>query len=291
MIERTIMAHAPLETLKDHWAITAVGHDSIERADRLCFKRSNDQATSNQIDFSFTASPEDVPLLERVALAYELIAIEGLDALSHPSSKNQHLKDQTRAAASRALDFQWGLPLPSEISDRLYFVLQLSAMAVCGDRWSDLLRWYKEHVDLPIPPSDREVRWDHRMFYKLFDCWVSIFRKDSWQDLNHILQIIAELRNEQKTFESDLFHSDSESKKQTIALRLAALYHWAKCTETLATYMVQGEPSDPLGNLDKHFKSSIDAARASGDIQLEMILRWLYATSHILVKDSPWRSS
>ena len=147
------MAHEPLEALEDHWAITAVGHDSIQRADILRFKRFTDQATGNQNDLSFTVNPEDVPLLARVALAYELIAIEGLDALSRPSSDNQHLKDRTRAAASRVLDFRWCLPVLPKMPDRLYFVLQLSAIALCGDRWSDLLRWYKEHVDLLIPPA------------------------------------------------------------------------------------------------------------------------------------------
>lgn len=282
------MAHEPLESLEDHWAITAVGHDSVQRADRLRFKRFTDQATGDQTDLSFTVNPEDVPLLERVALAYELIAIEGLDALCRPSSKNQHLRDRTRAAASRVLDFQWCLPMPSKMPDRVYFVLQISAMALCGDRWSDLLRWYKEYMELPIPPSIAEERWDQRVLYKLFDCWVRIFRKNSWQDLNQIPQIIAELRNEQKTLERALFHSDSEAQNRMIALRLAALYNWAKSTETLATYMVQGEPSDQLGNLEKHFELGIQAAMASGDRQLEMSLRWLYATSHTLLKDSPW---
>ena len=129
------------------------------------------------------------------------------------------------------------------------------------------------------------------MLYKLFDCWVRIFRKDSRQDVNHIPLIIAELRNEQKTLERDLFRSHSEAQNRTFALRLAVLYNWAKSTETLTTYLVQGEPSDPLGNLEKHFELGIQAAMASGDRQLEMSLRWLYATSHTLLNDSPRRSS
>ncbi|MYA42510.1 MAG: DEAD/DEAH box helicase, partial [Gemmatimonadetes bacterium] len=66
------------------------------------------------------------------------------------------------------------------------------------------------------------------------------------------------------------------------------LYNWAKATETLARYMLQGEPGDPFGMLDKHFEAGIKAAAASGDAQHEVVLRWLHATARIMVTNSLW---
>ena len=75
---------------------------------------------------------------------------------------------------------------------------------------------------------------------------------------------------------------------RAIALRLAALYNWAKATETLASYMLQGQPGEPFGTLDKHFEAGIKAAAASGDAQHEVVLRWLHATARIMVTNSLW---
>ena len=280
------MTHEPLEKLREHWAITAIGHDSLERADELCFKRLADQSTENQTNLSFTVNSDDDSLLERVALAYELIAIEGICELSGPSSAtNDGLKEQTIAAAARTFDFRRILSVPTEHINRVYFVLQLSMIAYCGDRWADLRQWYQEHFDALKPPRVEDIRWDEKVLYRLYECWIKLFRQESMEDLIQIPKVIAELRNEQKTFERDLFHSDSGAKNRMLALRLAALYNWAKCTEILATYMVHCEPRSSTGELDKHFKSGVKAAAASGDTELEMLLRWAHATSQVFVSN------
>ena len=52
--------------------------------------------------------------------------------------------------------------------------------------------------------------------------------------------------------------------------------------------MLQGEPGNPFGVLDKHFEAGIKAAAASGDAQHEVVLRWLHATARIMVTNSLW---
>jgi hypothetical protein len=66
---------------------------------------------------------------------------------------------------------------------------------------------------------------------------------------------------------------------QAAALRLIALYHWAKATELLAVYMLQGQPVGIEAELDKHYEAGRRAASASQDAALEVILRWLHATA------------
>ena len=282
------LSSGALEALTEHWAIAAVGRDELARIDNLVHERLARRAVGRQISFSFSELPEDEPVLERLALAFELAAIEGLDELSRPAGENRVLRDQAVAASFRAFDIRRLLPVPAETHERLYFVLQLSAVAYCGDRWSDLRRWYKDQHEALRAPSVADAAWDRRLLYRLFDCWVRLFRKEGWDDLDQIREIIAGLRNDQRIHEEHRLRNGSEAVDRAIAFRLAGLYNWAKGTETLARYMLQGEPGDPFGVLDKHFEAGIKAAAASGDAQHEVVLRWLHATARIMVTNSLW---
>ena len=282
------LSNQSLQALSDHWAIAAIGDEELAHVKSLVQERLASRAVGRQINFSFAESLDDEPLLERAALAFELAAVEGLDELSRPAGANPALREQAVAASFSAFDIRRLLPLPMERDERLFFVLRLSAVAYCGDRWSDLRRWFREQHEALEAPSVADVPWDRRLLYRLFDCWVRLFRKDGWDDLDRIREIIAGLRNDQEVHEQDRLQNGSEEIDRAIALRLVALYHWAKATETLATYMLQGEPGNPFGILDKHFEAGTKAATASGDAQLEVILRWLHAAGRIMVTNSLW---
>lgn len=277
-----------LEALRSHWAVSAIGADDLKRADRLVSEHLAERAVGAQIAFSFSASEDHHALLERVALAFEMAAIEGLEELSRPSGENMKLRDQATAASFRAFGIRSLQPVPDERHERLFFVLQLSAVAYCGDRWSDLRRWYKENEKTLKAPSVAGIQWDRRLLYRLFHCWVRLFRKRGWDDLDQIRETIAGLREDQGRFEKDRLQNGSPAEGRAMALRLAALYHWAKSTEILALYILQGQPANPFGSLDKHFDGAIRAATASGDAQHEVILRWLHATARIMVTNSLW---
>ncbi len=282
------LSNVALQALNDHWAVAAISAEDRKRADDLMHQCLANQAVGEQVDFSFEVNAHDESLLERVALAFELAAIEGLDELGQPAGKCQDLRDQAIAASLRTFEILKHLSVPRDVHGRIFFVLKLSAVAYCGEHWSDLWHWYRQEEDTIKIPAITNNDWDQRLLYRLFDCWVQLFRKQGWGDLDSIAKIIADLRNEQALFESDCLNKGSKEQVWKIALRLAALYNWAKATETLAGYVLQGEPSEPLSILDKHFEAGIQAAAASGDAQHEMILRWLHATARIMVTNSPW---
>lgn len=282
------LSETALEALKEHWAVAAIGVDELERANTIIHQRFVRQAAGKkQIGLGLAENSGEEAFLERIALAFELAAIEGLEELSRPTGENCHLPDQAVAASSRTFDIRRLLPVPKETHDRLFFVLQLSAMAYCGDRWSELRRWYREQGEALKTPSVVGAEWDHRLLYRLFDCWTLLFRNQSRGDLDRIREIVAGLRNDQNNNEARCLQNGSEAMDRMIALRLAALYNWAKGTESLATYMLQMEQDDPFGTLHKHFEAGINAATASGDARFELTLRWLHATAHIMVKDTP----
>ena len=277
-----------LEALQDHWAVGAISAEDRNRATELANERLARRAVGRQISFDFDETEADDDLLDRVALAYEMAAIEGLDALSRSSGSDEGLRNQSAAAAYTAFDFRRLFALPPAIEDRLFHILHVSALAYCGDRWSDLRRWYAENPVAYRAPSIAEVSWDKRLLFRIFECWVRLFRKDGWNDLHGIHEIIAGLREDQNSYEAQTLDNGSEAADRAVALRLVALYHWAKGTEVLAEYTLQGGAQGVFTQLDKHFESAIKAATASGDAQHEVILRWLHAAGRVMITSSLW---
>lgn len=266
----------------------AIDEEDRRRAEELVSERLAKRAVGRQITFDFVEKDTDDDLLRRVSLSYEIAAIEGLDALSRASGSEAEVREQAAAAAYCAFDIRRLTVVPENTLDRVLHVLQLSALAYCGDRSSDLRRWYNENEDALIAPTAANAQWDMRLLFRLFDCWVRLFRKKGWDDLDRIREIVAGLREDQKTHEAACLNSESTSVNRAIALRLVALYHWAKGTEALAEYMLQGSPAGVLTLLDKHLEAAIKAAIAAGDAQLEVVLRWLHAAGRIMVTSSLW---
>jgi len=279
-----------LHQLDTHWAVSAIGEAERDRVLKMADALLVKSAVGEQVKIDFAESPQDWAQLERLALAYEMAAIEGLNALLDPlpDEKSDQLRDQCASAAWRTFGLRRLLPIPKGIEERIFHILHLSCLAYCGDRWSDLRRWYSEKEKQLSAPSIADAPWDRRLLYRLYECWFCLFRKKSWDDLHRIHEIIAGLRQDQKNYESEVLSNGSSDADRVMALRLIALYHWAKATELLALYILQGEPADIGTQLDKHFESAYEAAAISRDSQMEILTRWLHAASRRMAAGSVW---
>jgi len=266
----------------------AVGEAERDRGLKVANARLVKQAVGQQMLIDFSEDGGDDELLHRLAMAYEMAAIEGLDAFLNPTSDDEELRKQCSAGAWRAFEIRRLFTLPENEIERISHLLHLSALAYCGDRWSDLRRWYNENEKSIQVPSVSRATWDRRLLYRLFECWIRLFRKKRWDDLDRIREIIAGLREDQKKYEAGSLNNGSNTKDRAMALRLIALYHWSKGTELLAVYMLQGEPPGIGPLLNKHFEAGTAAATAAGDAQLEVLLRWLHAASRQMVAGSLW---
>lgn len=283
------ITNSALEHIDQHWAVSAIGEDNVKKGLEIAQQILVNSAVGEQISFNFSLSEADINLLKQLAISYELASIEGIKEFLNPTSTDKELRGQFAAGAYRTFDFLRLLPLPEQEEQKIFHILHLSALAYCGERWTDLRRWYKENETFVQPPSVAEAKWDIRLLNRLFDCWVRLFRKKGWDDLDQIREIIAGLREDQKVYEVELLKNKDELENRGIALRLVSLYHWAKVTETLAIYMLQGEAPGAINALlNKHFESAIDSAVACADSQLEILLRWLHVSSRQMVTGSVW---
>ncbi|EKF9565506.1 DEAD/DEAH box helicase [Vibrio cholerae] len=277
-----------LQQVDQHWAVQSIGAERRDKAMEMAERRLVDVALGNLLEHAATEFDSD--LLEQVATAYELAAIEGIGALLHPvaNQDNKNIRELAQAGAFRAFGLYRVLPVPSDNEARLFHVLHVSGLAYCADRWTDLRRWFEEQSSTVAVPSVAGVTWDKRLLYRIFDCWLRLLRKNRWDDLDQISEIVLGLRNDQANYEKALLEQTQGAEAQSIAMRLVALYHWAKATERLAVYMLQGEPVAIDAQLDQHFEAAQKAAQASKDPQLEMILRWLHVASRKMVAGSLW---
>lgn len=279
---------AALQAVDEHWAVLAVGEERRNRGLKVADYRLVRNALKQTVQINFEEQEGDQDILKDLALAYEMAAIEGLNTIINPTDGDDTLRNQCLAGAFRSFEIQRIVDVPADTENKIYHILHLSALAYCGDRWSDLRRWLNEHEnEINISPI-ADAQWDRRLLYRLFDCWLRLFRKKQWEDLNHIPEIIAGLRQDQSEWEPKVLKNGSNAADRAMALRLISFYHWAKGSEILATYMLQGEPIDVTVQLDKHFESSIDAAAAACDAQLEVLIRWLHAASRQMVAGSVW---
>lgn len=286
-----VITEDALNRVDQHWAIKAIGDDGLARALEVAKVRTMRSAVGHQMVIAFDETVTDSELVERVAMAYEMAAIEGLDALLHPAADEERvqLRLQAQAGTFRAYALRRTLPIPASSENRIFHILHLSALAYCGDQWTDLRRWLKDHEREVKPPSVADATWENRILRRLFDCWVRLLRKEGWDDLDGVREIIAGLRKDQEQYENGSLAKPDNAVAQAAALRLIALYHWAKATELLSVYMLQGQPVGIEAELDKHFESARRAASAAQDVALEVILRWLHATSRRMVAASLWK--
>lgn len=279
-----------LIAVDNHWAVLAVGEKNRERGLEVANARLVRSAMGKQMELAFRDRKKDAELLERLSMAYEVAATEGIEALLHPGtdSESRELQSRAHAGAWRAFEIRRLLAVPSKDEERLFHVLHVSALAYCGDRWSDLRRWLTENEGAVRAPTVAGISWDRRVLYRLFDCWVRLLRKRSWDDLDRVREIIAGLREDQREHEAAVLSNGSKHQDRAMAMRLVAMYHWAKATELLATYMLQGTPASVKEPLDRHFESAIDAAPGSQDVPLEVLLRWLHVTARRMIAGSVW---
>ncbi|PWB79482.1 MAG: DEAD/DEAH box helicase [Candidatus Methylomirabilota bacterium] len=277
-----------LNRLDAYWAVVAVGDQERRRGLEIAQARLVAKAVGRQLRFALDERPGDDDLLQRLAMAYEMAAIEGLPAFMNLAPDQDDLRHQCVAGAWRTFELRRLLPVPQATEERIFHVLHLAGLAYCGDRWSDIRRWFAENPSSIEQPSVAERPWHYRLLYRLFECWVRLLRKGGWDDLDRIREIVAGLREDQREYEKSSLDSGSNAQDQAMALRLIAFYNWAKSTELLAKYVLQGEPRGINALLDKHFEAAVDASLACGDAQMEVLMRWLHAAARQMVSGSLW---
>lgn len=278
-----------LAIVDEHWAVVAVGTSERDRLLKLSEDLAIKHAVGDQVDLDCVLDLSDRQRTDKLVAAYEIAALEGLDALLDGRNDVDGLRllAQTQAAAHRAYGLLRALPKPMTTDGEVFHTLRLGAFAYCGDRWTDLRRYLAESPETRgAAPSSED--WDKRILEGIYAAWISLLRKRDWNDLNSVADAVSVLRQEQAEYESRLLEKAEPAAAEGLALRLLSLYHWARATELLGQYMVQGQPRAIDAELDKHFEAATESALVAGDFPLEMVVRWLHVAARKMTSGSVW---
>lgn len=150
-------------------------------------------------------------------------------------------------------------------------------------------------VELPSVP-DAEDDWETRVRRGTADVWLLLLRKRGWDDLDALDHLIARLRAEQAGRE-ETYLSAAGDDARPAAWSLAAHYHLLKTAELLAEYLATGHllrerrPGrhyDVRERVQAHCDRALEAAVASADPDLEVLVRLLAATADQIIDNSLW---
>lgn len=281
-----------LAAVDGHWAVESVDIETREIAFNGASIRVVASAVGEQFDLleanSDALGDPFGSSLGHLASAYEVASIEKFSALFSDYEGERPDKNFAQAGASRAFELLRTLPLPDSFERRVFHVLHLASLAYCSDRWTELRGWLREHDSQIAPEFEHDGSWESQLLTSIYDCWLRLLRKRDWEDVDQIAGLIADLRRDQADLEPEALGGDDISRGHT-ALRLVAMYHWAKASEMLATYFLQGEPRTIQVELDRHFDAAIRAAGAAHDARLEVLLRWLHVAGRQMSANALWR--
>lgn len=255
------------EIIDEHWAVKAVGDDRLVRAWR-----------------TIAGHDADGDAVWSAAMAYEIAAIEGLDAMARSADTDeQHaqLRSQVQHGASRAYVFRRMLPIPEKPEDRVLHVLHLAALACCGDRLDDLQCWFNEHAQEILLLLDGERDLGLRLLYHSYCRWVDIlFNRRPSKARN----IIDDPSNDLAQIESIVAQELGDNGIDAVAARRIALCHLFKATDLLAMLLADGGPERLVAEVDEHFEHSCRAASMARAAVLDGVVRWLRAASKRLIE-------
>lgn len=276
-----------LHRLEAHWAVSVIPEKDRQACFHTIDKIKTQKAIKHSIKFNFMPQKDWQENLERIALAYEMAAIENISAFTNYTDENCD-RQLFSASAWRCFDLYSVMDIPQNINAKIFFVLHICAMAYCGERWNDLKKWFLDNQEIILNGIQEDISdsWDQKILKSIFRCWLKLFVKKDWDDLSQIGKEIASLRQSQKIYEEKYLMESGDSQQS--AFLLIALYNLSKSTELLALYMMQGEPAAIHGQLDKHYENSIEAALCANDTEFETILRWLHCASNYMVDGSVW---
>lgn len=264
-----------------HWTLSELSDEIRKRAEEII----SEKKFENKLFGEHALTQEERELLERILEIYELTIIDLWD--------KEEKKNEFSTLSKKCFDILQILPLPQDDISKIKHILKLVAYSYLGEKWEDGRRFLKEEKNTCEIEINDENTWDERLFKKTYLAILYLVRKDSWEDLSNAVNLINELRDEQKKYEEEYLNSVETEFKKGAALELASFYHFAKSIEILGRFMLEGEPSSDrvTSEIDYHLNKGIKFCDLSGNFEFSLILRLMLAMFKKMVFNSIWRVS
>lgn len=227
---------------------------------------------------SMELSVEEIEQLEK---AKELCELKIIELWDNRDSK------EFKALCSTYFDIGGQLTFTIENEYYLYEQFKLIVFGYLGEHWHFVKQYLKTNNLTNDIPQDFHY-WNKRVLTLCFKSLVGIVKKDSWRDVDFAIQFINQLRAEQVDFERNFLNEVNETSRPYGAAELISLYHFAKCTEVLGKYLLEGRPLEPETQIHYHLNISGEFAQHSGNMSLVLLYQFYEALAVKMIRNTIW---
>ncbi len=265
-----------------HWILSELSDNEIQkRAEEII----SEKKFENKLFGKHALTQKERELLEKILEIYELAIIDLWD--------NEEKKNEFSTLSKKCFDILQVFPLPQDDILKIKHILRLVAYSYLGEKWEDGRRYLIEEENAWEIEINDEDMWDERLFKKTYLAILYLVRKNSWEDLRNAVNLINDLRSEQKRYEEKYLNSVETVFKRGAALELVSFYHFAKSIEILGKFMLEGEPSSDrvISEIEYHLNKGIKFCDISGNFEFSLILRLMLAMFKKMIFNSIWRVS
>ncbi|MHC6050348.1 DEAD/DEAH box helicase [Ralstonia solanacearum] len=251
----------------------------------------------------------DAAVLRRSLSHHQSVAVESghqfaltaaeLSALALCRRTDQESEPQLRRVASDAFSFGREIDAYEDHLQHARRVLKTVAFGVLADRTLDAQGLISD--DLISTLDVDEYDWQKKTWATVLIAWLLLIRKREQKDLEKALEKVVTLRASQAEFEEMYLNAltgpNDEAKSQAQqrgAWSLVGLYHLAKASERLATYLRTGQYEQQFNireQLAMHFDRSAEAFEGAGDLEAHMLARVLSRCAYQTYENSLWTAA
>lgn len=278
-------------SLDDHWAVRVV------RADRAAALLAYADGRLRAMDRGGPAAVEPIARdvvedLTTLAGGYELAAREALGrddpfADSEPRNAGVALPlsaDRARLVrdgAARAFLLQAALPLPEDVVDALYVVLQLRALSVVGERDAEFDRWMAHRETLL--GVDRADPLDVALLRLAVAVWVDVLGGRGPSGLDRAREHVA-LARERLTMEQASFVGAASGDERV--RREFTLFALARLVDAATEVLLARARDDRAGAADRAgLALGVAGPAAAGTRTLWVALVWLREAAERVIRE------
>ncbi|MDH7604335.1 MAG: DEAD/DEAH box helicase [Melioribacter sp.] len=173
----------------------------------------------------------------------------------------------------------------------IYETIKLISIGFLGEH-SHFVKAYLVQQKQKIEDLEIPDKWNSRLLLKIFKVIVQLVIKKSWNDISQAIELINQLRHEQKEFEEKYLKQIGSESQPYGAAELVSLYHFAKTVEILGQYLLDGKTQDNNYDVENKVKYHLGIAKefanASGNMMLELLYQYLEAFSIKLIRNTIW---
>lgn len=247
------------------------GADVVTRSRVAYFDEALSEITAHRIQ----TEPPD-PHQTGLASALERIALD-----LEPGESRQKYADEAFLCRRSASD------AGQTDHEVLLDLLMLCVDGLLSGRSAELAMLLQQRSDLDrILAVSHSSSWHEQLELRTMAAFVLLCRKnDGWSDIRSATEEIQALRQLQTERRDEL-----GSEIWSVA-RVLTLFNLARIVDISAQFLIGGEPSDPIVQIDRHWSQARRAIEVSPDTELSFLNDALHAGALALVRGSVWHNT